>query len=182
MELDERGLLRGVSFIPSPNFDERPEGISIDLIVIHNISLPPGEYGGNGVVELFTNSLVESEHPYYTGIAGLRVSSHFFVRRNGEIVQFVPTTQRAWHAGISSFRGREKCNDFSIGIELEGSDFSPFSEEQYDSLKALTLSILEKHPQCSLAGHAEISPGRKTDPGPFFDWNRYRSSIINLSY
>ena len=177
MELDGEGLLHGVPFVPSPNFDERPEGIRVDLIVIHAISLPPGEFGGSGVIDLFTNRLDASIHPYYEAISGLKVSCHFFVRRNGEIMQFVSTLKRAWHAGASSFRGRAKCNDFSIGIELEGSDFSPFPDEQYGSLIELTRAISKAHPGCELAGHSEISPGRKTDPGPFFDWNRYRKSI-----
>ncbi|HQT25633.1 MAG TPA: 1,6-anhydro-N-acetylmuramyl-L-alanine amidase AmpD, partial [Burkholderiales bacterium] len=120
MTLDGEGILDGADFVLSPNCDERPEGTRVDLIVIHNISLPPGEFGGEGVIELFTNKLDESRHPYYSTLSGLRVSSHFFVRREGAIIQFVPTSKRAWHAGVSCFQGREKCNDFSIGIELEG--------------------------------------------------------------
>lgn len=181
MRIDDDGMLMGAAFIPSPHCDERPQGCAIDLVVIHNISLPPGEFGGKGVIELFTNTLVESAHPYYKGISGLKVSSHFFIDREGEIVQFVPTGKRAWHAGVSSWRGREKCNDFSVGIELEGTDFIPFSDAQYDALKALTHAIFEKYPCCGIAGHSEIAPGRKTDPGPFFDWNRYRLSIEKLS-
>ncbi len=181
MRLGDDGMLDGATFIPSPNCDERPQGCAIDLVVIHSISLPPGEFGGKGVIELFTNTLVESAHPYYRGISGLKVSSHFFVNREGQIFQFVPTAKRAWHAGVSSWRGREKCNDFSIGIELEGTDFVPFAAEQYAALKALTLAIFERHPGCDIAGHAEIAPGRKTDPGPFFDWNRYRSALEKLS-
>lgn len=179
--LDEEGRLDGATFIPSPNCDERPEGMGVDLVVIHSISLPPGEYGGYGVAELFTNRLDAKAHPYYAAISTLKVSSHFFVRRSGEIVQFVPTSLRAWHAGLSSWRGRGRCNDFSIGVELEGTDDTPFSEEQYHALKNLTLSILEKYPGCDIAGHSEISPGRKMDPGPFFDWNRYLFSIGKLS-
>lgn len=181
MALDCEGLLEGALFVPSPNCDMRPQGVRVDLIVIHNISLPPGEYGGKGVVELFTNSLDESAHPYYRTLSGLKVSAHFFVRRNGEVIQFVPTSQRAWHAGMSSWKGREKCNDYSVGIELEGTDFSPFTDMQYDALAQLTHAILEKYPGCDLAGHSDISPGRKTDPGPFFDWNRYRFSVTKLS-
>ncbi len=182
MKLDNEGLLDGADFIPSPNFDERPEGVTVDLIVIHNISLPPGEFGGQDVIDLFTNRLEASRHPYYANLSGLKVSSHFFVRRNGEIIQFVSTEKRAWHAGLSCFQGREKCNDFSIGIELEGTDFVPFADEQYESLANLARAILRKYPDCSLAGHSDISPGRKTDPGPFFDWNRFRTAIGNLSY
>lgn len=181
MKLDGKGMLEGAEYIPSPNFDERPDGIDISLIVIHNISLPPGEFGGRGVIELFTNSLNEKDHPFYPGIKGLKVSSHFFIDRRGRVFQFVPVAMRAWHAGVSSWQGRERCNDFSVGIELEGTDHVPFTEEQYESLGSLTLAILEIHPSCGLAGHSEIAPGRKTDPGPFFDWNRYRFSIGKLS-
>ncbi len=175
--LDEAGILHGAHFIPSPNCDERPAGMEVELIVIHNISLPPGEFGGGGVIELFTNTLDEAAHPYYGALSGLRVSSHFFIRRTGVIVQFVPVVRRAWHAGVSNWRGREKCNDFSIGIELEGTDFSSFDEEQYETLGMLTRAILEKYPRCAAAGHSDIAPGRKTDPGPFFDWDRYRNSF-----
>lgn len=175
MVLDDAGILRGADFIASPNCDDRPAGAGINLVVIHNISLPPGEFGGNAVVELFTNALDGAAHPYYAAIAGLRVSSHFFIDRQGRVVQFVPVTRRAWHAGVSIWHGREKCNDFSIGIELEGTDFIPFSDAQYDVLGMLTRAIIEKYPGCDIAGHSDIAPGRKTDPGPFFDWARFRS-------
>jgi AmpD protein len=181
MRLDEAGMLEGAECIPSPNCDDRPDGVEIDLIVIHNISLPPGEFGGRGVIELFTNTLDDAEHPFYASIANLRVSSHFYIDRTGKIFQFVPTKMRAWHAGLSQWHGRERCNDFSIGIELEGTDLLPFADEQYESLANLSLAILEKHPMCGLAGHSDIAPGRKTDPGRFFDWNRYRFSIGKLS-
>lgn len=181
MRLDETGMLLGAESIPSPNCDARPEGIEISLIVIHNISLPPGEFGGRGVFELFTNTLDANAHPFYASIAHLRVSSHFYIDRSGKVFQFVPTVKRAWHAGASQWQGREKCNDFSIGIELEGTDHVPFTENQYDSLKSVSLAILEKHPSCTLAGHSDIAPGRKTDPGPFFDWKRYLFSIGKLS-
>lgn len=173
--LDDAGRLHGAHFIASPNCDARPPGVGVDLVVIHNISLPPGEFGGNGVIELFTNTLDAHAHPYYKTIAGLKVSSHFFIRRSGEIVQFVPVTMRAWHAGLSSWKGRERCNDFSIGIELEGTDSAPFSDAQYRALDVLTRAILEKYPDCDTAGHSDIAPGRKTDPGPCFDWARYRN-------
>jgi len=142
--------------------------------VIHNISLPPGEFGGNAVEELFTNRLDWDAHPYYQGIRGLEVSAHFFIRRDGELIQFVPCSMRAWHAGASSWCGRERCNDFSIGIELEGSDELPFTEAQYASLAELTRTLKETYPVTGIVGHADIAPGRKTDPGPHFDWARCR--------
>jgi AmpD protein len=169
-----RGWLRGVKRIASPNFDARPEGTRVSLIVIHAISLPPDQFGGPGVIELFTNRLDPAAHPYYADIHHLRVSSHFFIRRDGELIQFVATAARAWHAGVSQWRGRERCNDFSIGIELEGCDSLPFDERQYLALTDLLRRLRRHYPGCDLAGHAEIAPGRKTDPGPFFDWSRFR--------
>jgi AmpD protein len=174
LKIDQHGLLQPARYIPSPNCDERPPGSSIDLLVIHNISLPPGEYGSNGVIELFTNCLDPDAHPYYQTIRDARVSSHFFIRRNGAVIQFVPCGQRAWHAGVSSWQGRERCNDFSIGIELEGSDFEPFSEIQYAVLAELTRALQEAYLIENITGHEDIAPGRKTDPGPYFDWDRYR--------
>jgi AmpD protein len=141
-------------------------------VVIHNISLPPGEFGGPGVEQLFTNRLDPAEHPYYAGIHQLRVSAHFFLRRDGELIQFVPCAQRAWHAGVSSWQGRERCNDFSIGIELEGADDQPFTEAQYRQLAPLLQTLRATYPIQAIVGHADIAPGRKTDPGPCFDWNR----------
>lgn len=177
MRFDDQGLLAGARHIPSPNWDERPSACPIDLLVIHNISLPPGEYGGDGIIELFTNRLDPAAHPYYATIQGLKVSSHFLIRRDGELIQFVPCSKRAWHAGASNWCGRERCNDFSIGIELEGSDFEPFTDAQYDSLAALTRALKAVYPITGIVGHADIAPGRKTDPGPFFDWSRYRAQM-----
>lgn len=169
--------LEAACWIASPNCDARPAGTEISLLVIHNISLPPGEYGSNGVIELFTNCLDSQAHPYYAGIAHLRVSAHFFIRRDGELIQFVDTEQRAWHAGVSTWRGRERCNDFSIGVELEGCDDEPFTDAQYQRLAALTRTLRARYPLQDIAGHSDIAPGRKTDPGPFFDWARYRQDI-----
>lgn len=158
--------------IASPNCDERPGGCVIDLIVIHNISLPPGEFGGDGVIELFTNRLNPEAHPYYREIHHLKVSAHFFIRRNGELIQFVPCDKRAWHAGVSQWQGRERCNDFSIGIELEGDDETIFEEAQYATLNALLAALREVYPVAAVTGHSDVAPGRKTDPGPCFDWDR----------
>jgi AmpD protein len=172
MRIDEQGLLAGGEYIPSPNFDERPAG-DIELLVIHNISLPPDEFGGDGVERLFTNTLDAEAHPYYRTIAGLKVSAHFFIRRDGRLVQFVPCTRRAWHAGVSSWQGRGRCNDFSLGVELEGCDTRPFTDAQYETLHELTLALRAAYPLRGIAGHSDIAPGRKTDPGPHFDWLRY---------
>lgn len=166
------GLIDTARFVASPNHDNRAAERSIELLVIHNISLPPQCYGGPGVEQLFTNSLNPDEHPYYAEIAHLRVSSHFFIRRDGELVQFVNTDQRAWHAGVSVWNGQERCNDFSIGIELEGSDFEAFTDAQYECLQQLVVVLAAAYPLKALAGHSDIAPGRKTDPGPFFDWTR----------
>lgn len=170
--LDAEGWLDGARRIPSPNCDERPAGEAVSLIVIHNISLPPGEFGGPGVIELFTNRLDPAAHPYYETIRDLRVSAHFLVRRDGELIQFVPCSKRAWHAGVSSWRGRERCNDFSVGVELEGSDETPFTDAQYAVLNDLLAALRAAHPGADVAGHSDIAPGRKTDPGPGFDWGR----------
>jgi AmpD protein len=167
-----RGWLRGAKRIDSPNFDARPEGERVSLVVIHNISLPPDEFGGPGVIELFTNCLDPAVHPYYAGIYRLRVSSHFFVRRDGELIQFVSTENRAWHAGASMWQGRGCCNDFSLGIELEGCDTLPFDERQYAALAVLLRRLAWRYPGYDIAGHSDIAPGRKTDPGPFFEWAR----------
>ena len=170
------GALVPVRFVASPNCDERPDGTAIELLVIHAISLPPGEFGGPGIEELFLNRLDPTAHPYYAEIAHLRVSAHFLVRRDGAVLQFVPCTRRAWHAGVSSWRGRERCNDFSIGIELEGSDDMPFEAAQYASLATLTLALRSAYPLTGIVGHSDIAPGRKTDPGPHFDWVRFRAA------
>ena len=169
------GLLSGARQCPSPNFDDRPTDCDPDLIVIHNISLPPNEYGGTGIDQLFTNCLDKDGHPYYADIYQLRVSSHLLIRRDGEIVQYVSFDNRAWHAGVSNYQGREVCNDFSIGIEMEGSDFEAFTEHQYAALEETILILLEHYSSLSadaITGHEHIAPGRKTDPGPFFEWER----------
>lgn len=176
MHIDASGLLVGGEYVPSPNCDPRPAGV-IGLLVIHNISLPPGQFGGDGVRRLFTNTLDVDAHPYYQTIAGLKVSAHFFVRRDGQIVQFVSCLDRAWHAGVSRWQGRERCNDFSIGIELEGADDTPYADAQYDALHALTMALRNAYPICGIAGHSDIAPQRKTDPGPGFDWMRYLTAL-----
>lgn len=163
--------------IDSPNFDARPAGMAIELLVLHNISLPPGHFGGPGVEQLFTNRLDPAAHPFYKEIAGLKVSAHFFLRRDGGLVQFVSCDQRAWHAGLSRWRGRERCNDFSIGVEIEGTDDRPYTEKQYARLPSLVGDLRAAYPAlCGVAGHAEIAPGRKTDPGPAFDWPRFMAA------
>jgi AmpD protein len=169
------GLAAGVPLIVSPNCDERPADARIELIVIHAISLPPGEFGGPGIEQLFLNSLDPAEHPYYGVIAGMRVSAHFLVRRHGAVIQFVPCTKRAWHAGESSWRGRSRCNDFSVGIELEGTDDVPFESAQYESLARLTRALTTAYVIGGVVGHSDVAPGRKTDPGPQFDWCRFRA-------
>ena len=169
--INKKGFSTGAKQIASPNFDARPHNL-IDIIVIHNISLPPNFYAGSGVVELFTNKLNPDEHPYYATIHTAKVSSHFFIRRNGELIQFVSCLQRAWHAGASNWQGRERCNDFSVGIELEGSDFEAFEEAQYQTLNALLKSLKQTYPIQHVVGHSDIAPRRKTDPGPYFAWNK----------
>jgi AmpD protein len=176
LRVDAQGLLAGCEYIPSPNCDNRPAG-AIELLVIHNISLPPGEFGREGVRQLFTNTLDLTAHPYYTEIAGLKVSAHFFVRRDGQIIQFVPCSKRAWHAGESCWQGASRCNDFSIGIELEGSDTVPFTDAQYSALNLLTIALRAAYPIRGIAGHSDIAPLRKTDPGPCFDWVRYLAGL-----
>jgi AmpD protein len=169
---DLEGWLAGARRVLSPNFDARPEGEAISLVVIHNISLPPGRFGGEGIAQLFTNRLDPAAHPYYAGIAQLRVSAHFLIRRDGVLIQFVPCGMRAWHAGVSQWQGRERCNDFSIGIELEGTDDRPFTQAQYRRLAALIGKLRCTYPIADITGHSDIAPGRKTDPGPHFDWLR----------
>lgn len=170
------GLVEGTRFIASPNFDERPANMPIELIVIHNISLPPQQYGGNGVIELFTNALNPDEHPYYRDIYQRRVSAHFYIRRNGELIQFVSCLNRAWHAGVSNWQGRDNCNAFSIGIELEGSDFEPFEPAQYETLNCLINCLQQVYPIRAITGHSDIAPGRKTDPGAFFEWHKIKEN------
>jgi AmpD protein len=173
MNVDTGGYLRTALQVPSPNCDPRPRGEAITLVVVHGISLPPGVFGGDGVERLFTNTLDPDADPYYAAIAHLRVSAHFLVRRDGGVVQFVSCNDRAWHAGVSSWRGRERCNDFSIGIELEGTDDTAYAAPQYRRLAALLRALKRRYPSiASAAGHSDIAPGRKTDPGPAFDWDR----------
>jgi N-acetyl-anhydromuramoyl-L-alanine amidase len=174
VHLTGAGLMKGARFLASPNCDERPAGCAVDLLVIHHISLPPGEFGGPGIVDLFTNRLDPAAHPYYEAIAATKVSAHFLIRRDGELIQFVPCAKRAWHAGESSWKGRSRCNDFSIGVELEGTGEVPFTVAQYRRLAALTRALKARYPIRDLVGHSDIAPGRKTDPGPLFDWARYR--------
>jgi AmpD protein len=169
---DADGWLPAATRLPSPNCDARPEGLAINLIVIHNISLPPGVFDGNAVIDLFTNQLDWDAHPYFQQIRDLRVSAHFFIRRDGSLIQFVPCSLRAWHAGVSSWQGCERCNDFSIGIELEGTDDQPFTDAQYATLAPLVRQLKQAYPIQAVVGHSDIATGRKTDPGPHFDWLR----------
>lgn len=169
---DASGVIAGAEFIASPNHDARPAGEAVCLVVVHAISLPPDQFGGDGIERLFTNRLDPAAHPYYQQIHEFRVSAHFLIRRDGHLVQFVPCDRRAWHAGVSVWSGRERCNDFSIGIELEGSDTKPFETAQYERLAALIDALKSRYPLREVLGHADIAPGRKTDPGPYFDWPR----------
>jgi N-acetyl-anhydromuramoyl-L-alanine amidase len=172
------GLLEGVRQVLCPHQDVRPDGVAADLLVIHNISLPPGEFGGPWIEQLFNGHLPPDVHPYFATIKGMRVSAHLLVRRDGELVQFVPFHRRAWHAGTSQFEGRPACNDFSIGIELEGADEIAFEDAQYDATRQVIEALLEAYPALSptrLVGHSDIAPGRKTDPGAAFDWARLRA-------
>ncbi len=186
--IDKAGFAKNAQFIASPNFDTRPvpsvnsgpeasPQSELSLIVIHNISLPPKQYSGNGIIELFTNQLNPDEHPYYADIYTSKVSSHFLIRRDGTLIQFVSCLNRAWHAGVSNWHGRERCNDFSVGIELEGSDFDAFEARQYLTLKMLIASLISAYPIQAIVGHSDIAPGRKTDPGPYFDWAQLDSMI-----
>jgi len=170
--LDERGWVNGVRHAPSPNFDARPPDAPIDLLVIHNISLPPGTFGSGDIERLFTNRLDAHAHPFFNALAGLRVSSHFLIERGGRVTQFVSCLERAWHAGASSFAGRSGCNDFSIGIELEGTDFGPYEAAQYQALAQLVRALCNRFALRAVRGHQHVAIDRKTDPGPFFDWQR----------
>jgi AmpD protein len=180
MHLDSAsGWCQGVQHCPSPNFNARPAG-EISLLVIHNISLPPAQFKTGKVQAFFQNQLDVTEHPYFSGIADLRVSAHFLIERDGDVFQFVSCLERAWHAGVSSFQGRETCNDFSIGIELEGTDHQPFTDEQYAALIELTRQLQTAFPAITgdrICGHSDIAPGRKTDPGPCFDWSRLHAAL-----
>lgn len=176
----ENGWLSDIRRSPSPNCDDRPGGTEIDLLVIHGISLPPQEFGGGWIDALFGNCLDSSAHPYFREIEGLQVSAHLVIYRTGEICQFVPFHLRAWHAGESCYAGRSCCNDFSIGIELEGSDDIPYEDRQYDALAAVVKALMGSYPAITpqrITGHSEISPGRKTDPGPSFDWEKLYKSL-----
>ncbi len=177
MKPDAQGWFSGVRHVASPNFDSRPPRTPVDLLIIHSISLPPDKFGGDGVRQLFTNTLNPNEHPYYEQLRGLKVSSHFFIRRNGEIIQFVSCLSRAWHAGLSTWKGKSRCNDFSIGIEMEGSDSMPYEDSQYRSLSYLTRRLQRAYRFKEIAGHSDVAPERKTDPGPYFDWVRYLKSL-----
>ena len=173
MKIANNGWVSGLRKISSPNCDARPAGVAIDLLVIHNISLPPDQFGGKAITEFFTNTLDTTAHPYYEQIKGVKVSAHFLIQRNGLLIQFVPCPKRAWHAGASAWRERAACNDFSLGVELEGSDSTPFSDQQYAALVRLTRRLMRTYPIRDIVGHSDIAPQRKTDPGPFFDWTRY---------
>ena len=172
LAIDARGKVRAAQQILSPNRDARPLGEAPSLVVIHGISLPPGVFEGEDVVRLFTNTLDPQAHPSYASLAGLRVSAHFLIRRAGALIQFVSCNERAWHAGVSSWRGRERCNDFSVGIELEGADDVPYTGAQYTRLAALLGALKARYPMSAAVGHSDVAPGRKTDPGPAFDWDR----------
>ena len=177
LRVDSKGLVGEARFIASPNCDERPAGCTIDLLVIHYISLPPGEFGGPGITDFFTNRLDPAAHPFYASIAGVKVSAHFLVRRDGALIQFVPCTGRAWHAGTSSWKGRTRCNDFSIGIEVEGTGEVPFTDAQYHGLAELARALKARYPIVDIVGHSDVAPGRKSDPGPHFDWARFRGML-----
>jgi|SRR5581483_971427 len=176
------GLLIGIRQVLSPHFDARPTNVVPELIVVHGISLPPREFGGPWIDKLFTGTLPVDAHPYFreAGAPGRRVSAHVLIRRDGQIIQYVPFSARAWHAGVSEYRGRAACNDYSIGIELEGVDDIPYTDAQYDSLARVTRALLAGYPLLStqhITGHSDIAPGRKTDPGPVFDWERLRGLL-----
>jgi N-acetyl-anhydromuramoyl-L-alanine amidase len=173
--IDVGGWLDSSVRLPSPNFESRPGNIEPTLIVVHNISLPPDEFGGSAIAEFFQNRLDHDAHPYYAQLRGMRVSAHFVIRRDGTVEQYVSCNERAWHAGLSSFRGRERCNDFSVGIELEGSDRSPFEPAQYAALSGVVSALMRRYPIDAIAGHSDVAPGRKTDPGPYFEWTRLQS-------
>jgi AmpD protein len=182
MHIDTKtGLLDCARHVSSPNHNERPHADDMDLIVIHNISLPPNEFGTPWIDALFTNRLPKDKHPFFAEIHHLRVSSHLLIRRTGEIVQYVPFHLRAWHAGISAYQGREICNDFSIGIEMEGTDYQPFTEAQYQQLETVINSLLKQYPTLNkqhITGHEHIAPNRKTDPGEYFDWRRLGKALL----
>ena len=174
------GWLRGTRWVLSPNQGGRPAGSAVSLVVLHSISLPPDDFAGNWVERFFLNRLDPQAHPYFSTIAGLQVSAHFLIRRDGQVIQFVGCDQRAWHAGQSAWQGRENCNDYSVGIELEGSDSQPFTAAQYAALWPLIRTLRRRYPIAALAGHCHVAPGRKTDPGPHFDWAGVRARFPAL--
>ena len=181
----ENGLVKAARKVPSLNFDDRPKGAVIEALIIHAISLPPGQYGGAYVEQFFCNKLDSAVHPYFAEIADVKVSSHFLILRSGELLQFVPIHKRAWHAGVSYCMGREAVNDFSIGIELEGCDDDIFEDAQYQTLTELTQILISAIPTLSadhIYGHADVAPGRKTDPGPGFNWSAYRMALSSQNY
>ncbi len=177
LAVDAAGYVRAAVQVASPNCDDRPHHTPITLAVVHGISLPPGEFGGDAIERLFTNRLDAAAHPYFASIATLRVSSHFLVRRDGALVQFVPCARRAWHAGPSAWRGVPRCNDYSIGIELEGTDTDAYEDPQYATLARLCRVLMRRYPIADVAGHSDIAPSRKTDPGPAFDWRRLERAL-----
>jgi AmpD protein len=174
------GWLDAAAHLPSPNFGERPAGEQVSLVVVHNISLPPDEFGGEWVEQFFLNQLDPQAHPYFATIAAAQVSAHFYIRRDGRVIQFVDCDRRAWHAGSSVWCGRENCNDYSVGIELEGSDSVAFADEQYAALWVVLDALQVRYPITHVAGHSDVAPGRKTDPGPFFDWDVLRQRYPTL--
>lgn len=181
MDVDiETGLIPSARQVPSPNCDDRPAGMEIDMVVVHGISLPPCQFGGPWIDALFTNGLNPADHPYFEEIHQMRVSTHLLIRRDGELVQYVPLHRRAWHAGESEFGGRTRCNDFAIGIELEGCDHRPYTDEQYELLDQVLRSLMAVYPGISperIAGHCDIAPERKTDPGECFNWTRMYAAL-----
>ena len=180
LSIDDAGWLQSVDVYRSPNCNARPENAAIELVVVHGISLPPGEYGGGYIQQFFCNKLDPSQHSYFETIHEMTVSAHCLVERDGNILQFVPFLERAWHAGVSEWRGRSDCNDFSVGIELEGCDDDPYTEAQYASLAGLILALRTRYPDIgadAVTGHSDIAPGRKTDPGPAFDWHALQTLL-----
>ena len=180
----EHGQLIGARQVPSPNYNQRPQGTEIQLLVIHNISLPPSQFGGGYIEKFFQNQLDWNEHPYFKTIEGMQVSAHVLILRTGEVLQFVNFNERAWHAGRSSYLGKAECNDYSIGIELEGSDDQPFSDLQYQALSQVTHALRQAYPKISshIAGHSDIAPQRKTDPGPYFQWQKFRDLLRDSTH
>ena len=181
MDIDKEGWCLQATRLASPNQNDRADNQGIDLLVIHNIRLPPGQFGGHCIADLFLNRLDCNAHPFFDQLRALKVSSHFFIRRDGSLFQFVSADKRAWHAGVSSFKGREGCNDFSVGVELEGTDFVSFEPEQYETLVSLTDALRRRYSLKTITGHQHIAPVRKTDPGPFFDWQLYKKMLGETS-